>query len=142
MIGNYQGQGYVASPQNYPKYLEWRKKNQQGAFNVITDAIGHAAGTMLGGAWDLVKTGDIAKPHTLAGTTIEAAYTGTQYFLNMLDVIKYDPASPIHRALFTTGTPEEQYQDYLKLSQFNREMATVAEEGRFIPREFDVGKVI
>ena len=141
MIGNYQGQGYVASPQNYPKYLEWRKKNQQGAFNVITDAIGHAAGTMLGGAWDLVKTGDIAKPHTLAGTTIEAAYTGTQYFLNMLDVIKYDPASPIHRALFTTGTPEEQYQDYLKLSQFNREMATVAEEGRFIPREFDVGGV-
>jgi hypothetical protein len=141
MIGNYGGQGYVASPQNYPKYLEWRKKNQQGAFATITDAIGHAAGTMLGGAWDMVKTGDIAKPHTLAGTTIEAAYTGTQYFLNMLDVVKYDPASPIHRALFTTGTPEEQYQDYLKLSQFNREMATVAAEGRFIPREFDVGGV-
>lgn len=141
MIGNYGPQGYIASPQNYPKYLEWRKKNQQGAFATITDAIGHAAGTMLGGAWDMVKTGDVAKPHTLAGTAIEAAYTGTQYFLNMMDIIKYDPASPIHRALFTTGTPEQQYQDYLKLSQFNREMAVVAEEGRFIPREFDVGGV-
>jgi hypothetical protein len=139
MIANYGPRGYLATPENYKKYLAYKQKNSPNGWGIVTDAITHAAGTMLGGAWSMIKTGDIASPHTLAGTAIEGAWTGTRYFTNMLDIIKYDASSPIHRALFSQGTDEQQYLDYISLMEFQKEMKHNEENGRWIPPEFSIG---
>ena len=139
MIANYGPRGYLATPENYQKYLSYKAKNSPSGWGIITDAITHAAGTMLGGAWSMVKTGDAFSPHTLAGTAIEGAWTGTRYFTNMLDIVKYDAASPIHRALFSQGTKEQQYLDYIQLMEFQKEMKQNEENGRWIAPEYDIG---
>ena len=139
LIGNYAKGGYVPTYDGYLAFETWKKQNEPSAWGTIWEAGKHAVSTVANGIYDTVTSGDILNPLTVGGTVVESGGRGTRYFVNMLDQIKYDPTNPIHRSLFSQGTPEERYADFQKGLEFQRETGEIEKTGHWVPKkEWDV----
>ena len=139
LIGNYAKGGYVPTYDGYLAFETWKKQNEPSAWGTIWEAGKHAVSTVANGIYDTVTSGDILNPLTVGGTVVESGGRGTRYFVNMLDQIKYDPTNPIHRSLFSQGTPEERYADFQKGLEFQRETGEIENTGYWVPKkEWDV----
>ena len=140
LIGNYAKGGYVPTLDGYQAYEIFRKQNDPSAWGTIWEAGKHAVGTVMGGAYDMITSGDILNPLTVGGTLLEGGARGTRYFVNMIDQVKYDPTNPVHRVMFNQGTLEQRYADFQKGLEFQRETGEIEEAGLWIPKkEWDVG---
>ena len=139
LISNYAKRGYVPTFEGHQAYMAYRKATDPNGWGLLWDATKHATSTVFGGVYDMVTSGDVLNPVTTAGTVVEGAGRGTRYFVNMLDTIKYDPSNPINRALFSQGSPEQQYADFQETLRFQRETDEIENNGYWVPKkEWDV----
>ena len=135
LIGNYAKRGYVPSAEGYQAYEIFRKQTEPSAWGTIWEAGKHAASTVMGGAYDMVTSGDILNPLTVGGTVAEGGARGTRQFVNMIDQVKYDPTNPVHRVLFNQGDAEQRYADFQKGLAFQRETGEIEEKGYWVPKK-------
>ena len=135
LISNYAKRGYVPTKEGHDAYEAYRKATDPNGWAILWDSAKHAAGTVIGGAYDMVASGDILNPITTAGTLAEGTGRGTRYFTSMVDTIKYDPSNPINRYLFSQGNSDQRYADFQKGLAFQRETGEIEENGYWVPKK-------
>lgn len=140
MLARYQAHGYVPTFDEAMALRAWRAKQEVSAWDSISGAMEHTAGTLANGAWELTKDVATLKIPKVLGSVVEGAALGTKNWMYMYEQAKYDEDSWLHKMLYDSHSSDQDYYWNLKQSiETNKMIANDERDGIIVPHQVNIG---